>query len=118
MMTFIATIHILACIALIVVAIMQDSKGGGMFASQTSSNSVLGATGGASLIVKVTKALAIIILLTCVSLAYLYNKSNKSVVDGSLMNGATTNTAAPKNETAPATEATPAQPAPAAPENK
>lgn len=114
MMTFIATIHILACIALIVVAMMQDSKGGGMFASQTSSNSVLGATGGASLIVKVTKILAVVILVTCVSLAYLYTQSNKSVVDGSLMNSATGTTPTQPTE---AQKTEPTQP-PAATENK
>ena len=87
MMTFLATVHFIACIALIIVAMMQDSKGGGMFASQTSSNSVLGATGGASLAVTVTKILSCVIVVTCVSIAMLYTKSNKSVIDSSVMGG-------------------------------
>lgn len=85
MMTFLATVHIIACLALIVLALIQDSKGGGMFSSQTSSNSVLGATGGASLAVKMTKIVAFIVLVTCVSIAMIYSKQQKSVVDGGVM---------------------------------
>lgn len=87
MMTFLATVHFIACIALIIVAMLQDSKGGGMFSSQTSSNSVLGATGGASLAVTVTKILSVIIVITCISIAMVYTKSNKSVIDSSVMAG-------------------------------
>lgn len=96
MMTFLATVHFIACIALIIVAMLQDSKGGGMFSSQTSSNSVLGATGGASLAVTVTKILSVIIVITCVSIAIMYTKSKKSVIDSSVMGG----TAQPANPAA------------------
>jgi preprotein translocase subunit SecG len=85
MMTFLATVHFIACIALIIVAMLQDSKGGGLFSSQTSSNSVLGATGGATLAVTVTKVLSVIIVITCVSIAMVYTKSSKSVIDSSVM---------------------------------
>lgn len=94
MMTFLGTVHLIACIALIILAMMQDSKGGGMFSSQTSSNSVLGATGGASLAVTMTKILSVIILVTCVSIAMIYTTSNKSVVDG-VMGGSPSPTTTP-----------------------
>lgn len=95
MMTFLGTVHLIACISLIIVAMLQDSKGGGMFASQSSSNSVLGATGGASLAVTVTKILSVIILITCVSIAMIYTNSNKSVVEGSVMGGSPAPTTTP-----------------------
>jgi preprotein translocase subunit SecG len=95
MMTFLGTVHLIACIALIILAMMQDSKGGGMFSSQTSSNSVLGATGGASLAVTMTKVLSVIILITCVSIAMIYTNSNKSVVDGGVMGGSPAPTTTP-----------------------
>lgn len=95
MMTFLGTVHLIACIALIILAMLQDSKGGGMFSSQTSSNSVLGATGGATLAVTMTKILSVIILITCVSIAMIYTNSNKSVVDGSVMGGSPAPTTVP-----------------------
>lgn len=106
MLTFLGIVHILACIGLIILALVQDSKGGGMFSSQTaSSNSVLGATGGASLAVTMTKVLSVVILITCVAIAMVYKNSHKSVIDGSLMNvnGATTAPATP--DVAPTTTA-------------
>lgn len=117
MITFLTTVHILACLGLIVLVLMQDSKGGGMFSGQTSSNSVLGATGGATLANTLTKTVSIILAITCLGLAVLLSKSQKSVVDTGVM--ATTaqpaatapaaTTPAATTETAPAA-ATPAQP--------
>lgn len=104
MLTFLGIVHLLACIGLIILAMIQDSKGGGMFSSQTTSNSVLGATGGASLAVTMTKVLSVVVLLTCIAIAVVYKSSNKSVIDGSLMN---VNGAVP----APAPSSTPLQPA-------
>lgn len=91
-MTFLGTIHLIACIALIILAMMQDSKGGGMFSSQTSSSSVLGATGGASLAVTMTKILSVVILVTCVAIAMVYTNSNKSVIDGAVTGSGTSAT--------------------------
>lgn len=84
MLTFLGTIHLIACIALIIVAMLQDSKGGGLFSSQSSSNTVLGASGGASLAVNATKILSIIIVITCISIAMIFTKSKKSVIDSTV----------------------------------
>lgn len=92
MMTFLGTVHLIACIALIILAMVQDSKGGGLFSSQTSSNSVLGATGGASLAVTMTKILSVIILVTCIAIAMVYTNSNKSVIDGTVAGSGTSAT--------------------------
>lgn len=81
MMTFLAVIHILACFGLIGLVLIQDSKGGGVFSSQGSSNSVLGATGATSLAQTMTKALAIVFALTCIGLSIMAARTEKSVID-------------------------------------
>ena len=58
MITFLAIIHIIACLGLIGLVLVQDSKGGGVFTSQSGSNSVLGATGATSLAQTMTKVVA------------------------------------------------------------
>ncbi len=103
MITFLTAVHVLACFGLIVLVLMQDSKGGGMFSGQSSSNSVLGATGGATLSNNLTKIVSVILAITCLSLAVLMAKSQKSVVDTGVM--ATTPVAAPAVTPPPATPA-------------
>lgn len=116
MMTLLAVVHVLACIALVVLTLMQDSKGGGMFASQSSSNSVLGATGGTNLIVKMTKIVAGLLLVTCLAFAVMYSKSQKSVIDSGVM-GTTTvpTTTIPAPGADQKAPAAPAEVAPTAP---
>lgn len=60
---------------------IQDSKGGGVFTSQSSSNSVLGATGATSLAQTMTKVMATLFAVTCIGLSILSARANKSVVD-------------------------------------
>ncbi len=110
MVTFLATIHIIACIGLIVLVMLQDSKGGGMFSGQTSSNSVLGATGGATLAGNLTKIITIVLAITCVGLAMLSSKAQKSVID-SLPVSATSAPVETTQAVAASAETTPAQPA-------
>jgi preprotein translocase subunit SecG len=81
MITFLAIIHIIACLGLIALVLVQDSKGGGVFTSQASSNSVLGATGATSLAQTMTKVVATIFAVTCITLSILSARSEKSVVD-------------------------------------
>ena len=88
MMTFLATLHIISCVILIGLVLIQDSKGGGMFSGQSSSSSVLGATGGATLAGNATKAVSVVLAITCIGLAMLSSKTQKSVVDTGVM-GAT-----------------------------
>lgn len=116
MLTFLATVHVIACLALIGLALIQDSKSGGVFTSQTSSNSVLGATGGATLAARMTKIVAFVLLITCVGIAMSYKNAEKSVVDTGVMatTPATTETnSQPTTPTAPADAAKTAAPAPA-----
>ncbi|MFN3455440.1 MAG: preprotein translocase subunit SecG [Pseudobdellovibrio sp.] len=115
MITFVATIHILACIALVGLVLVQDSKGDGVFTGQTTSNSVLGATGATTLAGTLTKVVGLILVVTCITLAILTSKSQKSVIDSSVIPSATApaNGAAPV-ETAPTENTTPATETPAA----
>ncbi len=111
MITFLTTVHILACIGLIILVLMQDSKGGGMFSGQSSSNSVLGATGGATLANNLTKIVSVILAITCLSLAMMMAKSQKSVVDTGVM----ATTAQPQLPTAATLSADASKPATAQP---
>lgn len=81
MITFLAVVHILACFGLIGLVLIQDSKGGGVFNSQASSNSVLGAGGGASLAQTMTKVVAGLFAITCIGLSIMSARSERSVID-------------------------------------
>lgn len=109
MITFLAVIHIIACLGLVGLVLIQDSKGGGVFTSQASSNSVLGAGGATSLAQTTTKAVALLFAATCIGLSILSARSEKSVVDTMLpatLPAATTT--APTAPTAPEVPSAPA----------
>ncbi len=108
MITFLAVIHIIACLGLVALVLIQDSKGGGVFTSQASSSSVLGAGGATSLAQTTTKGMALLFAATCISLSIMSARSEKSVVDSVLPAAA----AVPA-----ATETAPAASAPAAPKS-
>ena len=118
METFIAIIHALTALSLIALVLLQDSKSdglGGAFGGG-GSNSILGATGGATLAQKLTRAAAVIFAITSLTLTTLSNKRT-SVVDQLPSTPATAPTTT-GSETAPATpsaapEAPATQPAPA-----
>ncbi len=102
MITFLAIIHILACLGLVTLVLLQDSKGGGVFTSQATSNSVLGAGGGASLAQTMTKVIAGLFAATCIALSIYSARVEKSVID-------TTQTSIPQipAQTAPGTPVPP-----------
>lgn len=99
MITFLATVHILACLALIGLVLVQDSKGGGVFTSQSSSNSVLGATGATTLAATMTKVVSVVLVITCISLAVLSSRTQSSVVDSAVIPTTPMNAAAAVSET-------------------
>lgn len=105
MITFLATVHILSCLALIGLVLVQDSKGGGVFTASSSSNSVLGATGATTLASTMTKIVSGILVVTCISLAVLSSRTQTSVVDSVVPSMPEANAAA---TTPPATPEVPA----------
>ncbi len=116
MITFLAIIHIIACLGLIGLVLVQDSKGGGVFTSQSGSNSVLGATGATSLAQTMTKVVATVFAITCITLSILSARADKSVVDsaapGPIPTTTATNTANGLSNTAGASDTKVETPAP------
>lgn len=124
MANFFSIIHIITALLLIVLVLIQDSKGGGALGigGSSGSNSLLGATGAQTLAAKLTRIAAIIFALTSISLSVISGKTSKSVLDGAVLPtppAATATTtaegaaaAAGTTETAPVT-AQPAETAPA-----
>lgn len=84
-MQFILTIvHIVVCLALILIVLLQRGKGASMGAAfGGSSQTVFGSTGATSFLHKVTAAAAIVFMLTSLGLAFLYGRgAPTSVMEG------------------------------------
>jgi len=79
---FIKVIHIIVCIFLIVLVLLQPGKGGGLGSvfGGGSSDSVFGSSGAAPFLTKLTRLLALIFVITSLSLGYFSVRSIKSTV--------------------------------------
>lgn len=84
MLLLVTIVHFLIAVLLIVLVLVQDSKGGGAFGmGGTGSNQVLSATGAANFLVKLTRYLAIMFAVSCITLTYLTtHKNSGSALDG------------------------------------
>jgi preprotein translocase subunit SecG len=104
LITLVTVVHILVCVFLIAVILLQAGKGGGMAGAfgGAGAQTVFGGRGAQTLLGKITSVMAAIFMLTSLTLAY-NASSTRSLVDA--------HAPAP---TAPAPEA-PAAPVPAAP---
>lgn len=80
MITIITMVHVFVSIFLILVVLLQSGKDGGMGAAfgSGSSNSVLGTSGGVTVLGKATYFCAAIFMLTSISLTLISSKSGKS----------------------------------------
>ena len=109
MTTFLIILHILVCLALIAIVLLQGGKGAEMGASfgAGGSQTVFGAAGGQNFMSQLTTAAAIVFMLTSLTLAYFYGQPGSS----SIMPSSVT-TAAPA--AAPAAEPAPQPVAPEA----
>ena len=79
MITFVTVIHCITCILLVIVILMQSGKGGGLAQGFDSAESLLGAQTNMFMI-KVTSVLAAIFLVTCISLAIMTAKKQRSLM--------------------------------------
>jgi preprotein translocase subunit SecG len=81
-MTFILVLlHIVVCIALILIVLLQTGKGADMGAAfGGSSQALFGSSGATSFMHKVTAAAAIIFMLTCMALTLNFGKGDTSSV--------------------------------------
>src|SRR3954470_20578999 len=80
MITLITIIHVIVCIFLILVVLLQAGKGGGMgvaFGSSTSA-AVFGGRGAGNFLERVTAVTAIGFMLTSMSLAYFASKNDST----------------------------------------
>ena len=104
MFTVITIVHILACIFLVLVVLLQTGKGADMGAVfGGSSSTVFGSSGAGNLLTKLTTITAIVFMLTSLGLTYFSARRNSATVFD----------VAPAPETAPQA-APPAAPAPEA----
>jgi preprotein translocase subunit SecG len=78
--TFLAIIHVLVCIFLILVVLLQQGRGGGLggaFGGTT--QQVFGGRGAGNFMTRVTWGCAMVFILTSVSLAWLSSSGDRSL---------------------------------------
>jgi preprotein translocase subunit SecG len=84
MMTVVAIVHIIFCLLLISLVLLQDPKssggGGGVFGGG-GANSLLGATGGATFLTRLTRYSAVVFGITCMTLTLMSRPQTGSVID-------------------------------------
>lgn len=83
-MIFIAIVHVLIALALILFVLLQDPKGGAMGAFGTgggSSSTFFGATGASNFLTTLTKWLAVMFAVSCISIVYMLSHRGGSVLD-------------------------------------
>lgn len=87
--TLILIVHVIVCIAMILIILLQSGKGADIGAAfgGGSSQTVFGSTGAGTLLGKVTIAAAVIFMTTSIVLTYFAGKGAVVVDDKSLMSG-------------------------------
>ncbi len=83
MHTLLIVIHIVACLSLIMIVLLQTGKGSDMGSAfgGGASQALLGASGASTFMSKATTGIAILFMLTSLTLAYMSgNKSSSSVM--------------------------------------
>ena len=80
MITFITIIHVITCVLLVITILMQSGKGGGLAQGFDSAENLLGAQTN-TFMVKLTTTLAVIFLCTCIGLALLTSKKQRSLIE-------------------------------------
>jgi len=82
MTTLLTIIHVLACITLILIVLLQAGKGANMGAAfGGSSQTVFGSSGAGTFLGKMTAAVAIIFMLTSITLTYTASRKTSGVMD-------------------------------------
>ncbi len=83
MTTVLIVIHVIVCIALILIVLLQTGKGADMGAAfgGGSSQTLFGSTGASTFLTKATTVAAIVFMVTSLSIAYLSsNRTGKSIM--------------------------------------
>ena len=79
---FVIVVHILVCILLVAIILMQSGRGGGLTDSFAAAESMFGAKTNVVL-VRATTVLSCLFFITCLSLAFLSTKRNQSLIEQS-----------------------------------
>ncbi len=81
--TLVMIIHVMACLALIAIVLLQTGRGAEMGAAfGGSSQTLFGSSGGSTFLGKLTTAAAIVFMITCLGLTYFSSKpEGKSVME-------------------------------------
>ena len=83
MMTILTVVHVISCVFLVILVLLQSGKGAEISASfGGSSQTVFGSSGGANFFTRATATMAALFLLTALALVSMSGKSKKSVFDG------------------------------------
>ncbi len=80
-MNFLVAIHLFIAFSLIVLVLIQDSKGGGALGIGGGSNSFLGATGAQTLYARMTRWAAALFGISCIMLSIQITRESRSVID-------------------------------------
>lgn len=111
MSTLITVVHIITCVFLILVVLIQSGKGAEISASLGgSSQTVFGSSGGANFFTRFTAVMAAIFMCTSLVLTYLGTQTQRSVFENTVPPAATVPPAGIPQADAPAA-GQPAQPA-------
>jgi preprotein translocase subunit SecG len=82
MVTFLTVLHIMVCVVLILVVLLQRGKGSDIGAALGGggSNTVFGGRGAGNFLTKITTASAITFMVTSLSLSYLGSQASRSLI--------------------------------------
>jgi preprotein translocase subunit SecG len=109
MLTFIIAIHVISCILLIGLVLIQRGRGGGLVESFSGVESMFG-TKTSAFLTRITTILSIVFFITCLSLAVLSIRQSKSLMSNVKQQAAQTNAA--KTPQSSEKQVTPTQPQP------
>ena len=104
-MTLLTIFHVLACIVLILVVLLQSGKAGDLASAfgGTTSQTAFGARSAATLLTKGTTLCAIIFMVTSLGLAILFTQGTEStVMEDVPVTGAAPESVVPESQTPPA----------------
>jgi preprotein translocase subunit SecG len=82
LITILNVIHVIVCLFLILVVLLQQGRGGGLSAMGGGGAQVFGGRGAGNFMTRLTAICAAIFMLTSVSLAYLSSAGDRELGDG------------------------------------
>ncbi|MBM4273443.1 MAG: preprotein translocase subunit SecG [Deltaproteobacteria bacterium] len=83
MTTILVIVHVIVCLALIMIVLLQHGKGAGIGAAfGGSSQTVFGSTGAAPFLAKLTAVAAILFMVTSLGLTFLGRQKEASIMEG------------------------------------